>query len=178
MCWLKMWKPIIHGHDVIFQKNRILRLLLYGVTYYRMSVRHPTTDKFIQQQYLLNISYPYVFFIHLNVPFISFVHMVLHWSLCIGILLICVYKIWNLVLLLQHKYAQNMLGTFPITFIGSDHLYRSDNSFSECHLWLSSIFNWAMSNGRFHFYYMGKLFSVYAVFYGTCSLVCNSVCFW
>lgn len=41
-----------------------------------------------------------------------------------------------------------------------------------------AVSTWAMSNGRFHYYHMGKLFSaVYAVFYGTCRLVCNSVCF-
>jgi len=48
MYWLKMLETIIHRHSVIFQKKRILRLLLYGVTYYQMSVRHPTTDKFKQ----------------------------------------------------------------------------------------------------------------------------------
>jgi hypothetical protein len=89
---------------------------------------------------------------------------------------ICMYKVWNL-LMLQHKYAQNMLSIFPFMFIGSDHPYRSPISFSESHSWLSSIFNWEMSNGRFHYYHTGKLFSaVYAVFYGTCSLVSNSVC--
>ena len=81
---------------------------------------------------------PRVFFIHLNVLFISSVHKVLLYSSRIRISLTCVCKIWHLLLMLQNKYAQNMLGIFSITFISSDHLYRSAISFSESHSWLSS----------------------------------------